>query len=707
MPDQAPGREPPIDVRFGGVWDESKSPREVGGHGLTACLNLLYRRLGAVSKRPGSAQAYGSPPGVLGPSTVTPVSGVRWYRAFPTPLTRLVIAAQGALWTGLDPTGGFSQPLSLLQSFPLGQAAQPVGFCSAYDPAVSNGSGSDVLVICGFTGPFAFATGKLVLTGTNLADQTITIQLVMGGSVVNTATYKTLPTDNKASVAAAIVTAINQSGAVTPKGSGWVGTPGLNFLSASVSSVAQDNSSATITIAALVSGTGGNAITFKTTVVGGGFAYAPASGVVTNLAGGGANISAPLKYDGNTVSGLSPYITQAFTGCASWHDHVWFWGDQLNPNTLFASDINQPEGWTFMLANGGGGTSGGYNIGQGDGDPIVRAAMPIGNLLYVFKTSSIYAITGYDFQGGEYQFSVEPAVKGHGTPSKECVAQLRNALVFWDGATFCRLAPGAVEVELISPTIPLTCGKVANGQQNLIRAVAGDFLVQSALRGFYSPPVGPIGLEVLDRMALFAVDVGNGVADTVLAYDDAKTQREGDYAWTMFSGWQVGAWIPFGGGQGASLGSQYAEQKRLFWVTPIANGPLVVNLFGADPAADSGAAIPWLAQTGWVDNGKPAFVRGLSRAFLYAEAVPGVTFSMTVSTMKVMGSDPGLVTRPGIVFPTTIGPAGVESYQVPMAFVKPSAVGNAHLFLLQEQGSTSSYEVSGIALDFLEEAWRP
>src|SRR5579875_2293419 len=146
----------------------------------------------------------------------------------------------------------------------------------------------------------------------------------------------------------------------------------------------------------------------------------PASDILVVAYGSGA----PIKYNGTNVTPLSPSITNHFSGVTFFHEHLWFWGDNNYPDTIFATDLGNPESYTFSTSFGG------YPIGRGDGDPRVVCAIPCGNILYVFKTNGIYAITGYDFQAGEYQFSVAPVVVGVGMPSPFCATVLNNTLIF-------------------------------------------------------------------------------------------------------------------------------------------------------------------------------------------------------------------------------------------------------------------------------------
>jgi hypothetical protein len=412
-------------------------------------------------------------------------------------------------------------------------------------------------------------------------------------------------------------------------------------------------------------------------------------------------------WNGTTLAALSFQIPNAFTGCVTWHNHVWYWGDPKNPSTLFASDIDAPEGFQFMNNNGGGGTSGGYDIGVGDGDPYIRAVVPIGNLLYVFKTNSVYAISGYDFQSGEYQFQVQVAVQGYGVPSSECVAVLKNALVFWTGNGFYRLAVGAYEVEHIGMPIALQEGRVAGGNQTLVRAISADFEVLAALNNIYGGSGGGPALELFGEVALFAVDVGSGFADTVLVYDDLASVTIGGYAWSVWTGWNVAAWFDTNHGQDST--QTFVETPELFWIGKLGGAGPAVYQYGQNATGDSGAAIPWLVQTGWVDTGTPALDKTLHRAKVHVEAMPGAQFSLTITpSVQVDAGFGGSATEyvPSTPqLPATVGTAGVEQSQSFWGTCKPYLRGDSFLFTLSESSAFSSYEVTGLTLDYVEEAF--
>jgi len=683
------------------VLDESTRPSRVGGHGLTDCQNLTYRRFGAWGKRSGSGIAYQGYEQGLIQSPFT--SGIRWYRAQPSQLTELVVSSNGALFTGDDP-GTETNPtvLAKLVDFNTVVDNAPTRFCAANDPIAYNGDGGDVLIMVGANlANMSYAFGHVTVGGSIHAGDTATITLTGGtGGPVTTTPYTVLPTDTLETIATALADALNAS----------LYTPGLDFAPAI-------SAGAKVTVAAAVAGAGGNSYQINGTATGSGLTLTPSS--ATNFTGGGTGPSSgPLKYDGTNVLPLSPYITNSFRGCVTWHDHVWYWGDPNNPDTLFASDIDQPEGWTFMTEFGG------YDIGIGDGDPAIRAVVPIGNILYVFKTNSIYALTGYDFQSGDYQFQVQPAVQGRGTSTQECVAILRNSLVFWDGAQFERLAVGAFETEHIGQPIPLTCAQAANGHALLMRAVAGDFLAETWLNDVYDNPPGNAVPALLSNLAFFATDYGGGNPNKVLVYDDDASIREQSYAWAPWTGWQVGYWIPFG--HGPSSGGNVAELPQLFWLVPPSGlNPPQVMQFGQDPLLDSGGkGIVWFAQTGYINFEDFSLIRELHQIFVNVEATAGATISCRISTTAYntgaynnagVQQDPTRV----VTFATTTDPpgtdGGIEQENVLLVDLEthvddqPAGFVQSNGFLLKftEPGSAAGFELNGAVLVTIENPWTP
>ena len=548
-----------------GSLNELLTPADVGGGGLTACQNLIYNREGAWGKRPGAGQTV-LPTG----GSTTPVSGFRWYRAFPSPLTALVLYAQNHIYTGKD-----AHNLTDHGHFALSGTTAP-GFCSARDPQSNGGNGSDTIIIAGITLPTgSFGFGDITITGapgsqptSTMPDSQISVTVTNNGTnSVTTAEYQILGSDTPASICQGLANLLNQTAAFLNQGSF---TPYIGESYFTVANPTQPFNAgppnAICHLGAQMGGAAGNLITYGVTWTYGDQAGGTTGTLVvlvnqTNVPAGGGLVQVDMTGGGQPwqglarcdllssdvdIVGLSYMAPNAFTGCVTWHQHVWAWGDPQNPDTVFACDINQPEAWTFMIENGGmmkgpSGQNGGYTIGAGDGDPGVQTCIPLGNALYVFKTNSIYVIEGYDFQPGEYQFSITPQVVGYGIPSPYCVAVLENQLVFWSGRKFLRLMVGAYEPEHIGRPIPLTEGLVSKGQQPLVRAIAGDYQVLSLMNGQYvESESGSPATILLKSMALFAFDPGSGLPNAVVAFDDDATEAMGTYAWSRWSGWNVG-----------------------------------------------------------------------------------------------------------------------------------------------------------------------
>ena len=523
----------------------------------------------------------------------------------------------------------------------------------------------------------------------------------VGGTSAVLVEYETLPSDNVYSVAQALVQLLNTTG--------FLQAPNfLGFASASTQTGAAENGDC-ISIGAIASGTYSNGYEYKATIV-------PGSGVIDHACGIykhdrrriSGTLSAPLRYDGTTLSGLSYQIQQPFTGCVTWHRRPTFGIGAMgnNPDTLYASDINQPIGFTFMNQYGG------YQIGAGDGDPAIQTCIPIGNILYVFKRSSIYAITGYDFQSGEYQFNVQPAIFGTGVPAPGCATLTHNnTIIYWDGGKFYRLSVGAFQPEFIGRTIPLTSGKVAKGNSALMRVVSGDFPVKAFLNNNYSAPGTATDTEIFTNVVLFAYDSGNGVADTILVYDDDASNAVGNYAWSTWSGFTVEAFIPFGSGEDTAQTT--ADGSSLFWIPKTIPAELLtLNEYGVDPAIDafnvSPAGIPWLAQTGWDALGTPALTKDLHRLLLDAEANPGVNFACKITASgPVNGTAQTVYPSFTIEFPPTVGTAGSEANQTLIGKINPSLRGYKYLFAFSEPGGDCSFEIAGVLADCITNPFTP
>jgi hypothetical protein len=407
---------------------------------------------------------------------------------------------------------------------------------------------------------------------------------------------------------------------------------------------------------------------------------------------------APLRWDGtNPITYVSgPNIQNPFTGVHSWHSHVWYWGDPSYPDTVFASDLNQPESFAFVNSFGG------YDQGKGDGDPTVTCIMDVGNLLYVFKQNHIYAIQGYDFVQGEYQFNDEPIVTGIGTPAGHSVAALRSgSVIFWEGAQFQRLDLGSTVPYPISQPIKDTCALAAKSsfQQNF-QGVFGTFVV-----------AGPFGPVVLNDVYLCAIDIGSGVCDTIVVYDDYATSKAGDGVprWTIWTGLPIGAFIPWTG-QG-DLPSLYMG----------AAGGGYVSLLGGNPTNDNGVAIPTILQTLRDDAGSPDRIKKLDRIFLESES-NAATFTIQADAAGAAWApaptDASATTEAltssgtvGSMFGTAIfGSSTFSSDSLGTRY--QSAVGNFNgvyirgkniTFTIMESSTTSAYEIIGFTWHAIEE----
>lgn len=400
----------------------------------------------------------------------------------------------------------------------------------------------------------------------------------------------------------------------------------------------------------------------------------PASDILIIAYGSGP----PMKWDGTHLTQLNSSIANHFTGCCFWHNHVFLWGDPNNPDTVFATDLGNPESYVFSTSYGG------YLIGQGDGDPTVQVCVPLGPTLAVFKTSSVYAMAGYDFYAGDYQFQLAPWLSDAGTTAPHSVAVVRGTLVFWNGQSFYRLFPNALEAINIGLPLLQSTALIAQGNQSLMRSVAGDFLVQTA--GGYQSYTG---------VYLCAVDSGDGAADEICVYDDDATQFAGKPAWTKWAGLTVGALVPWGGP---------GDLKLLYIGSGLAGS---AALLGGSPTADVGTTpIDVVVQTGRDTGGNDETIKNVGQLYLNVESTSAtfvievVTDQLSTSaTTQVVDAVTGIpaVVGTAVVGIAQVGPLISTQYQSSSAPIEPSLRGRNFQFQISESSATSAYEIVELA----------
>ena len=411
---------------------------------------------------------------------------------------------------------------------------------------------------------------------------------------------------------------------------------------------------------------------------------------------------APLKYDGtNPATLLSASITNHFTGCYFWHDHVWFWGDPNFPDDLFAADLEQPESFTFMNAFGA------YQVGRGDGDPFVQGVIDLGDTMYVFKSSSIYAVQGFDFVQGEYPFSLKPRFARKGTPNGRSIARLHNSAIFWTGTGFEKLDNGSDVTTPIGLPIQADVAFLTSGNQNVIRAASGDFLVQSRA-----------GACLYNDFYMCALDGGTGTADTIVVYDDYATAVGGDGVprWSIFRGIKVGAFISWQKG---------VDPKYL--MIGLATEAGVVQ-FGKSATSDRGVPIATIIKTIRDDGGTPDKAKQIDRAFIEVDA-NATTFNVemelggqtlfpaqfafalsaqsdSVGTASPAGGSIFGTALPAAQFGTAIFSEGVATqYQAPAAtFVGRYNKARNVSFTITEASNTSLWELLSLTWHCIEES---
>ncbi len=401
----------------------------------------------------------------------------------------------------------------------------------------------------------------------------------------------------------------------------------------------------------------------------------------------------PIKWDGSHFGYLSSAITNPFAGCVSFNEHIFFWGDPSFPDTLFATDLGNPEAYTFTAGFGG------YQIGRGNGDSLVRVVVPVGQSLFVFKTNSVYLIQGYDFYPGQYQFSDQNLLTGVGTTAAQSVALLRNALIWWTGQTFVRLALGETEATDIGYPIQNTIATVANGNPAVMRAIAGDFLVSSVE-----------GHRVYNNVYLCACDVGSGAATTILMYDEQISAERGKPAWSVLTGITITSFIPFKGNQG--------DQRILYLGTSAGQ----VLQFGADAYADvnypvGGGApirnnIPVVMRTGRNDAGTPNQTKRLDRLFVDAETTSATFLVSTLSDIQASPIEIAVAAtvNPGGIYGQSVyggamyGPANASAYVGNEIPVTPEVAGKNFITQITESSNSAAYEIVALSYHAIQEA---
>lgn len=419
-----------------------------------------------------------------------------------------------------------------------------------------------------------------------------------------------------------------------------------------------------------------------------GVAGTPASDILVCAYGSGP----PMKWDGSHFTQLSSAITNNFAGVTNWHEHLWLWGDPNNPDTLFATDLGNPESYTFST------NFGGYQIGRGDGDNTIQVAVGNENYLFVWKGNSIYVITGFDFATGDYQFNVQPLVYGVGTNAPHSVACIKEIPHFWTGARFARLnVNSTVGSELIdSIGGPAVREEViaAQGLQGIIRAVGGTFLVAAPNRG---------SGVLYEDVYMCAVDDGTGVANKILLYDDEATKAfQGRFAWSSLTGLSVGAFIPWIGP---------GDQPRLYIGSAKAD---YVLQFGQNAISDSAMVIPVGMVFGADDLGSPNLQKFLDILYV-ALAANQCTITVNISTDNPARSATFMLnpTQPvaaefgtAIFGESAFGTALATSYQDTYGKVRPWLRGKNFTVTFTESSATSMWELIGMTFHFLADAYK-
>ena len=248
-------------------------------------------------------------------------------------------------------------------------------------------------------------------------------------------------------------------------------------------------------------------------------------------------------------------------------------------------------------------------------------------------------------------------------PTPYCGAVLENEIVFWSGRKFLRWRRLRTTPEHIGFPIPITEGLVSKGMQLDVRCVAGDLQVKTPMNNQYGPTNPYAGNTIIYRsLAMWAVDVGDGSPDTIIVYDDEATNNIGQYAWSTWTGWNVGCWIQQGAGPG---NGGDIDKPYVFFVDPYG---IYINLVGGNANFDFGTTqpIPWFAQTGWINFSSPELLKNARLMFANMEAQAGAQLTATIIPGRIVDAAPNWPSTFGtnpqtVAFQPTLAPANSEA----------------------------------------------
>lgn len=131
-----------------------------------------------------------------------------------------------------------------------------------------------------------------------------------------------------------------------------------------------------------------------------------------------AGLNSPVWYDGTTTGTAGGSPPQNCKYVALHKSRLWLAGRAAAPSTVYFSALSNPDDWTSVD------NAGSITINDGDGG-VIKAILSVGDVLYVFKNTTVYAIFG----SSPFNFEVKK-VSDFGIVGERAYARFNNMAIF-------------------------------------------------------------------------------------------------------------------------------------------------------------------------------------------------------------------------------------------------------------------------------------
>lgn len=131
-----------------------------------------------------------------------------------------------------------------------------------------------------------------------------------------------------------------------------------------------------------------------------------------------AGLNSPVWYDGTTTGTAGGSPPQNCKYVAVHKSRLWLAGRTAAPSTVYFCALSNPDDWTSTD------NAGSITINDGDGG-IIRAILSVGDALYVFKNTAVYAIFG----SSPFNFEVKK-VSDFGIVGDRACSRFNNMAIF-------------------------------------------------------------------------------------------------------------------------------------------------------------------------------------------------------------------------------------------------------------------------------------